>query len=107
MENLLLVLYEEEEELQREATQNLVLNEESVKLWPPWPWPPWGGDDDKPDGDKDPKDHKEVIHKLAKRVVKLERRLANASLDLYVIFTPSRWDGIHSSPPAISYFKTR
>ncbi|ETW85740.1 metallo peptidase M13 [Heterobasidion irregulare TC 32-1] len=55
VENLLLVLYEEEEELRREATQNLILNEESV------------------------------IHKLAKRVVKFERRLANASLDLDIL----------------------
>ena len=82
MENLLLVLYEEEEELQREATQNLVLNEESVKLWPPWPWPPWEGDDD-PDspGDDKPSNRTKEARKVAKNVLKFEQKLAEVSPD--------------------------
>jgi hypothetical protein len=52
--------------------------EETVKAWPPWSWPPWGGDED---GDQNtPLDPAT----LASRVVIFERKLANATLDLFV-----------------------
>ncbi len=55
-------------------------NAAAVTFWPPWPWPPWGDDDD----DEKPHLNKsEKAHELAKEVVYFERRLANASLDLY------------------------
>ncbi|TFY65494.1 hypothetical protein EVG20_g5570 [Dentipellis fragilis] len=79
---LLTVAYADEEESQKKLANNLVQNEEAAKVWPPWPWPPWGGDDD---DDKSPKNHTEQIKKLAKKVVKFERRIAQASLDLDVL----------------------
>jgi endothelin-converting enzyme len=52
----------------------------SENVWPPWPWPPWGDDDD----GKTPKpDKPETAHELAKKVLKFEGQIANASLDLY------------------------
>ena len=58
--------------------------EEKQKVWPPWPWPPWG-DDDKGDHNepgKHPLNKTERARELAKNVVKFEKRIANASLDL-------------------------
>lgn len=64
-----------------EGAQNeLVIEEPKDNVWPPWPWPPWGGDDD---GDDYPRNRKEAVQKLAEKVVKLESRIANASLDLW------------------------
>jgi endothelin-converting enzyme len=80
LEQLLLVLYVDEEDLQKKAFDNLVVNEEAIQFWPPWPWPPWDGDDD--DGHKTPKDPKKTICELAKKVIHFEQRLAEASLDL-------------------------
>lgn len=59
-------------------TDNLPVSdtEEQVKVWPPWPWPPWGDDDD----DKQKKKLKPL--KLAKKIIKFEQAIANASLDL-------------------------
>lgn len=58
---------------------------EKQKVWPPWPWPPWGDDDhDGHHGDKSPLNKTERALKLAKQVVKFEKRIADASLDLYV-----------------------
>ncbi|EPQ58373.1 Metalloprotease [Gloeophyllum trabeum ATCC 11539] len=67
----------------------LLLNEVKYKWWPPWPWPPWDGDDDGGDGDDDdhgPEDKYERAERLAKAVVKFERSLANASLDLDILY---------------------
>ncbi len=71
--------YADEEESQKKLANNLVQNEEAAKVWPPWPWPPWGGDDDDA---QSPNNHTEQIKKLAQTVVKFERRIAPASLDL-------------------------
>lgn len=50
--------------------------------WPPWPFPPWDGDD----GDKDDKKPKPINYtKLAKSIVKFEKKIANASLDLDIL----------------------
>lgn len=72
---------EESEESVQHTKPTFAVNEDA-NLWPPWPWPPWGDDDEDPDMPKDPSDRKRRAHKLAKQVVKLERRLAKASLDL-------------------------
>ncbi|EJF65996.1 metalloprotease [Dichomitus squalens LYAD-421 SS1] len=73
------------EELTEEETHKLVVHEERLRVWPPWPWPPWGDDDD---GDKDsPKENRtERAHRLAKAVIEFEKRIANASLDLDVLY---------------------
>lgn len=69
----------EDEEIEESKAQVLTTNSDS-KVWPPWPWPPWGEDED---GDNDePVNRTERAHKLSKKIVKLERKLAKASLDL-------------------------
>ncbi|KAF8744461.1 Peptidase family M13, partial [Rhizoctonia solani] len=49
-------------------------------VWPPWPWPPWN---DPKHGDEKPKERAE---RLAKGVVKFETRLAEAGLDLDILW---------------------
>ena len=61
-----------------EEPSKLVVHEERLKVWPPWPWPPWGDDDD----GNSPENRTERAQRLAKEVIKFERRIANASLDL-------------------------
>jgi endothelin-converting enzyme len=80
VERLIFALTESEETSQH-TSATLVTNQDA-NIWPPWPWPPWGDDDGDTDKDKEPVDRRRRAHKLAKQVVKLERRLAKASLDL-------------------------
>lgn len=61
-----------------QSSQTLVNNEDSMNSWPPWPWPPWGDEDDGDGGGDRPKN----ATQLAEEVVKFERKLAQASLDL-------------------------
>ena len=42
------------------------------------PWPPWGGDED----DGEPESREERAHRLAKSIIKFEKEIAEASLDL-------------------------
>lgn len=57
--------------------------DEKQKAWPPWPWPPWGDDDHDGHDDKKGRLNKtERARELGKKVVKFEKRIANASLDL-------------------------
>ncbi|KAH9951953.1 Metalloprotease [Amylocystis lapponica] len=83
LERLLITLAEEEENLAQKTTSDVY--EERLRVWPPWPWPPWGGDDDddKPD---EPVDQKKKAHKLSKKIIKLEKAIANASLDLDILY---------------------
>ena len=81
LERLLMVHYETEEEQSLQSSQVLVNNEDSVNSWPPWPWPPWGDDDDGNGGGDRPGGPKNATQ-LAEEVVKFERKLAQASLDL-------------------------
>ena len=81
LERLLMVHYETEEEQSLRSSQVLVNNEDSVNSWPPWPWPPWGDDDDGNGGGDRPGGPKNATQ-LAEEVVKFERKLAQASLDL-------------------------
>lgn len=62
----------------------MLINDEDANVWPPWPWPPWGGDDDDDDEGDKPHNRTLEIQQLAREVVKFERKLAQASLDLYV-----------------------
>ena len=41
-----------------EEAHKLVVHEERLRVWPPWPWPPWGDDDD---GDDDEDGDEEVM----------------------------------------------
>ncbi|CAL1704979.1 unnamed protein product [Somion occarium] len=92
LERLLINLYDEEEALlvqeQSLEAPELTVHEERLRVWPPWPWPPWGGDDD---GDDDGGDHKPVnrteeAHKLAKKIIEFEKKVANVSLDLDILY---------------------
>ncbi|KAF8078094.1 hypothetical protein FPV67DRAFT_33082 [Lyophyllum atratum] len=88
LERLLITLSEEDEsdEHVQMANTPVMVTIEDSKVWPPWPWPPWGGDDDDKDGGKKPVNNTRRAHKLAKGIVKLEKRLAKASLDLDILF---------------------
>ena len=77
LERLLAIHYEAEK---KRPSQALVNNEDHENTWPPWPWPPWD-DDDGGHGDR-PKDRPKNVTELAEQVVKFERKLAQASLDL-------------------------
>ncbi|KAG6832683.1 hypothetical protein H0H92_012255 [Tricholoma furcatifolium] len=85
IERLLLILATEDDKAEMVKTPELVTNQDS-NVWPPWPWPPWGEDDDDKDGDKPPMNSSERAHKLAKDAVQFEKRLADASLDLDILF---------------------
>ncbi|EKM82802.1 hypothetical protein AGABI1DRAFT_68768 [Agaricus bisporus var. burnettii JB137-S8] len=61
------------------------VQQEGEKMWPPWPWPPWDEDGDDDDGDTRPPKRRN-LHKLAKKVVDFESNMAEASLDLDVLF---------------------
>lgn len=78
LERLLITHYKAEK---GKPSPALVINEDSENDWPPIPWPPWGDDDDG-DHDDDPKDRPKNATTLAEEVVKFERKLAQASLDL-------------------------
>ncbi|CAA7267908.1 unnamed protein product [Cyclocybe aegerita] len=87
VERLLIVLADEDEAESRKRTISApeFVDNEDPNVWPPWPWPPWGGDgdDDKP---TTPINRTEEAKKLAKKVVKFERKLAKASLDLDILY---------------------
>ncbi|KAF8636703.1 hypothetical protein AX17_003507 [Amanita inopinata Kibby_2008] len=86
VESLLLTLAEEDQKL-RDTQEELTVQEDGNNVWPPWPWPPWDEDGDDHDGDdKKPVNWTEKAHKLAQGVVKFERKLAQASLDLDILF---------------------
>lgn len=86
LERLLVTLDDEEDKvIERHAEtvddgSGLVVHEERLRVWPPWPWPPWGDDDDKPEN------RTERAHKHAKAIIELERQIAKASLDLDVLY---------------------
>ncbi|KAG8919503.1 hypothetical protein FRC02_001598 [Tulasnella sp. 418] len=57
---------------------------EESEFWPPFPWPPWGGGGD--DDDKKKENKTARATRLSKAVVELEKSLADASLDLDILF---------------------
>jgi endothelin-converting enzyme len=86
VERLLVTLADAEDNASQQEIREdfpvLVSNEDSV-TWPPWPWPPWDGDDDDEDDGGGKHVNKTLrAHELAKKIVKFERKLAQASLDL-------------------------
>ncbi|KAI0727183.1 metalloprotease [Fomitopsis betulina] len=93
LERLLVTLSKEEEYIDAIKGPVTTSDEEPVyqerlRVWPPWPWPPWGGDDD---GDHDGDDGSgpmdpEKAHKVAKNIIKLEKAIADASLDLDILY---------------------
>ncbi|KAG9105242.1 hypothetical protein FRC07_009462, partial [Ceratobasidium sp. 392] len=62
------------------ATGNVLEQNPQDSVWPPWPWPPWN------DPKKDDEKPVERANRLAKSVVKFETRLANAGLDLDILY---------------------
>ncbi|RPD66296.1 Metalloprotease [Lentinus tigrinus ALCF2SS1-7] len=87
LERLLLTLDNEDDELlgadvQPERNPGLVVHEERLRVWPPWPWPPWGDDDD---GDK-PANRSERAKKHSKAIIEFEQKIANISLDLDILY---------------------
>lgn len=85
LERLLVTLDDEEDDLVEsivviDESSGLVVHEERLRVWPPWPWPPWGDDDDKPEN------RTERAHKLAKSIIKFEKAIAAISLDLDVLY---------------------
>ncbi len=83
---LIFTLDDVEAEVMSDSKMTVQDTEKEQKLWPPWPWPPWGDDDN--DGKKAPLNKTERAKRLAKKVVKFEQKIANASLDLYVVIIP-------------------
>lgn len=88
LERLLITLHEEEDAeasaIQSATAPALAVHEERLRVWPPWPWPPWDGDGgDKDDEDKKPVNRTEEAQKLAVDIITFEKKIANASLDLY------------------------
>lgn len=64
------------------------MHEERLRVWPPWPWPPWDPEDpDKPGKDK-PTNRTKEAPKLAKQIIVLEKKIADASLDLVLYQDP-------------------
>ena len=111
LERLLLTLDDDEDtktlDVKDATAPGLVIHEERLRVWPPWPWPPWDGDGDDKDGeDKKPLNRTEEAYKLSTNIVKLEKKIANASLDLCVKF-PCLYDpySYHSQgrPPSGSH----
>ncbi|KAJ7632180.1 hypothetical protein FB45DRAFT_1057317 [Roridomyces roridus] len=74
VERLLVTLAEEQKLQSRPGTPTLVEN----AAWPSWPWPPYP---DEGEGEDDKPNRTEIAHSMAKKVIKFESRLANASLD--------------------------
>ncbi|KAM5533255.1 hypothetical protein V8D89_013032 [Ganoderma adspersum] len=86
LKRLLVTLDNEEDTILEEQVigepSDLVVHEQRLKVWPPWPWPPWGDDDD----GNSPENRTERAQRLAKEVIKFEKRIANASLDLDILY---------------------
>jgi len=91
LERLLVTLSEEEEYVDGHEVHRLRSSEtvyqERLRVWPPWPWPPWGGDDDGDGHDDEPEPmDPEKAHVIAKNIIAFEKSIANASLDLDVLY---------------------
>lgn len=100
LERLLVALADEDDDdeyvvpMTETQGNTLAVHEERLKVWPPWPWPPWDpqdpGDPDHPGpGDPPGSPHKPINRtkeapRLAAKIIEFEKKLANASLDLYV-----------------------
>ncbi|KAI3608021.1 endothelin-converting enzyme 1 [Moniliophthora roreri] len=86
LEKLLLAVTDDEEdyEAKRISGSSKPVVVQTDNTWPPWPWPPWGDDDDD-NGGKKPGNKPKRARKLAKKILKFETLIANASLDLEIL----------------------
>lgn len=79
-------LLEKDEDKDEEAlelhSQSPLVVDDAETVWPPFPWPPWSGDDPEDDEPSKGSNRTQLVRKLAKGVIKFERKLADASLDL-------------------------
>lgn len=87
LERLIIATADEDDliDLSVQKVPGFTVHEERLRVWPPWPWPPWDPEDpDKPGdgGDDKPINRTKEAPKLAKQIIELEKKLANASLDL-------------------------
>ncbi|KAE9406755.1 zincin [Gymnopus androsaceus JB14] len=84
---LLLIVSEEGEQALHSQSESSLVFVQINNAWPPWPgpghWPPWGGDEEE---GQEPINKTQKVHKLAKEVVKFEREIARASLDLDIVY---------------------
>ncbi|KAI0687125.1 metalloprotease [Cytidiella melzeri] len=97
LERLLITLADEDERLRDQELElqegSLTVHEERLRVWPPWPWPPWDPEDPEdpdhpgkgPHEPHQPINRTKEAHKLARKIVVFEKKLANASLDFDVI----------------------
>ncbi|KAL4254086.1 Peptidase M13 [Abortiporus biennis] len=92
LERLLVTLYEEDAAFEAEESEVLTVSEPTVhedrlRVWPPWPWPPWDGGEGGDDGDEHGRRNRtEEAPILARNVVEFEKKIANASLDLDILY---------------------
>ncbi|PSR94067.1 hypothetical protein PHLCEN_2v4495 [Hermanssonia centrifuga] len=90
LKRLLIALADEEvEEEVLSETSDPAVYQERLKVWPPWPWPPWGPEDPgdgNDDGDNKPINRTKEAGKLAQEIIIFEKKLANASLDLDILY---------------------
>ncbi|QRW00071.1 endothelin-converting enzyme [Ceratobasidium sp. AG-Ba] len=92
------------------ATGNPLEQNPQDSVWPPWPWPPWN------DPKKDDEKPEERANRLSKSVVEFETRLAEAGLDLDILYgqpfetyNPMNLTDLADALPAIhfpTYFST-
>ena len=77
---------EDDEDLSLLPPAGLAVHEERLRVWPPWPWPPWDPEDPDKPGKDEPINRTKEAPKLARQIIELEKKIANASLDLDVLF---------------------
>ena len=100
LERLIIATADEEDDLSSLSSTSLAVHEERLRVWPPWPWPPWDPED--PDEPGDGGEHKPInrtkeASKLAEEIIEFEKKIANASLDLYVFICDAACS-IHGCP---------
>lgn len=84
---LLISLVDEEKEFSAMTSNPSVLavHEDRLRGWPPQPFPPWPSWPDEPgDEPKEPVNRTQEAKRLAEGIIVFEKKLANASFDLWV-----------------------
>ncbi|TFK29797.1 endothelin-converting enzyme 1 [Coprinopsis marcescibilis] len=74
---------DDDDDKEEKPEEKQLIDNSDSQVWPPWPWP-GGGDPDK--DPSTPSNGTERAKELAKGVIKFERKLAKASLDLDVLY---------------------
>lgn len=86
-------------------------SEDAEHVWPPWPWPPWDGEGDEDDDTRKPADDPLLrARELARKVVKFESEIADATLDLDRLeqdpigtYNPTGMNKLKSALPQINF----